>query len=68
MKASSRKRYGIFRCRKCGGFNLAQLNFKTKTCPYCGARNSLSKVKFLAYASTWRAASEAVRRLKRLNK
>jgi len=37
---------------------------KSKSCPYCGAKNRLSGRVFLAYASTPDEALRAVRRLK----
>jgi DNA-directed RNA polymerase subunit RPC12/RpoP len=64
LVALSQRKYGIFRCRTCGKLNLAKTGQKLKTCPYCGARNKLSRRIFLAYASTPEEALKTVRRLK----
>ncbi len=62
MKPS--RRFGIFKCRRCGRLNLAETSRKSKVCAYCGVRNRLAKVRFIAYASTPREASQILRRLK----
>jgi len=59
-----RRLYGVFKCKRCGRFNLAKSSQKTKTCAYCGVKNRLSKLSFIAYASNPREAAEILRKLK----
>jgi len=51
-------------CGKCGGFLLAKVKQKTRTCPYCGSKVLVEKVKKVASAKNAYEASEILRKLK----
>jgi DNA-directed RNA polymerase subunit RPC12/RpoP len=51
-------------CSKCGGFFLAKADQKTRTCPYCGSRVAVERVKKLGSAKTTLEASNLLQRLK----
>jgi DNA-directed RNA polymerase subunit RPC12/RpoP len=54
----------IIECNKCSGLLLATIEQKTKTCPYCGTRIDLHRVKRLAKAEDAFLASEMLRQIK----
>jgi DNA-directed RNA polymerase subunit RPC12/RpoP len=51
-------------CSKCGGFLLAKVEQKTRTCPYCGFKVLVDKAKKVASAQNAYEASEILRKLK----
>jgi len=55
----------IIVCSRCGGFLLAKAEHKTRTCPYCGSKVNIEKVKKVASAESSHQASEILRKLKR---
>jgi len=54
----------IVMCGRCGGFLVAKVEQKTRTCPYCGFKVDLSKAKRLASAENAYEASKTLRKLK----
>ncbi|MCW3996937.1 MAG: DUF1922 domain-containing protein [Candidatus Bathyarchaeota archaeon] len=54
----------IIKCVKCQNFMLAAKTQKTKTCPYCNAKNNLWKTKIIASAQTSAEASKILKQLK----
>lgn len=56
--------YVIVVCGKCGGYLLARSDQKTRTCPYCGSRVLMGKVKKVASAEDASKASTILRKLK----
>ena len=51
-------------CSKCGGLLAARIRQKTRTCPYCGSKITLSKLKRVAVANDAREASVILKSLK----
>ena len=51
-------------CGKCGGFLLARVEQKTRTCPYCGSKVTLDKAKKIASAGNAYEASKILGKLK----
>ncbi|MGQ9624483.1 MAG: DUF1922 domain-containing protein [Candidatus Bathycorpusculaceae bacterium] len=58
----------IVACGKCGGFLLAKLEHKTRTCPYCGSKVVIEKAKRVASAENAQKASAILQELKRKRK
>jgi hypothetical protein len=56
--------YMVVVCYGCGRFLLARGAQKTKMCPYCAVRLTLTKAKKVAYLETAREASDYIRELK----
>ncbi|MGC8998973.1 MAG: DUF1922 domain-containing protein [Candidatus Bathyarchaeia archaeon] len=56
--------YVIVVCSECGGYLLAKIDQKSRTCPYCGSRVLLEKAKKIAYAKKADEASAILRRFK----
>lgn len=56
--------YAVIVCDKCGGYSLAKMNQKTRTCPYCGAKITLEKARKVAVAKTAVEASNIIQRIK----
>jgi DNA-directed RNA polymerase subunit RPC12/RpoP len=56
--------YVVIVCYSCGRFLLAKGDQKTKRCPYCAARLTLTKTKKIAYMKTAQEASNYIRALK----
>ncbi len=56
--------YAVIVCGKCGGYSLAKMNQKTRTCPYCGSKITLEKARKVAVAKTAVEASDIIRRIK----
>ncbi len=54
----------VVACSKCGGLLLAKADQRTRTCPYCGGRIDLERVKTVASAANAYEASEILRKLK----
>jgi DNA-directed RNA polymerase subunit RPC12/RpoP len=57
--------YLVIQCEKCGKLSLAKAGQRTRTCPYCGNRPNLLKVRVLASAENARSASEILKALKK---
>ena len=51
-------------CGKCGGFLLAKVEQKARTCPYCGFKVLVEKAKKVASAQNAYEASEILRKVK----
>jgi DNA-directed RNA polymerase subunit RPC12/RpoP len=56
--------YAIVICSRCGGYLLAKIGQKTRTCPYCGLKMPLEKVQRIAIAKTANEASSMLRMIK----
>ena len=54
----------IVMCSTCSGFLLAKSDQKTRTCPYCGHKVNLDRVRKVASAGTASEASRLLRKLK----
>jgi DNA-directed RNA polymerase subunit RPC12/RpoP len=54
----------VVACSRCGGLLLAKADQKTRTCPYCGGRIDLERVKTVASAPNAYEASDILRKLK----
>jgi len=56
--------YVVIVCYGCGQFLLAKHTQKTRRCPHCAARLTLSKAKMVAHVKTALEASNYLRMLK----
>ncbi len=56
--------YYIFPCRRCKGFVIGHVGWKTRSCPNCNHRNPLRKVIKIRSFDTWEEASDGLRLLK----
>lgn len=56
--------HAIIVCYKCGQYLLAEMDKKTRQCPYCETKLTLSKTKIIASAKTAREASNLIRTMK----
>jgi hypothetical protein len=54
----------IVECSRCSGLLLAGVDQKTRTCPYCGTRIDLNRVRRLSRAANAMEASEMLRKIK----
>jgi predicted nucleic acid-binding Zn-ribbon protein len=54
----------IIQCTRCGGFLLAKIEQKTRTCPYCGCTVVVERAKKVASAKDAYEASTTLRKLK----
>ena len=57
-------RYIVFKCSKCGRPSAAKLGQRSRTCPFCGARNDLSSSAILAKAASREEVSAIILRLR----
>jgi len=57
--------YIIVVCSKCGRLLLAKKEYKTRTCPYCGFKGYLDKLKKVATAENADDALTILHKLKR---
>lgn len=55
----------VIQCERCGNLSLAKADQRTRTCPYCGNRPNIQKVKVIASAPTARMGTEILKTLKR---
>lgn len=51
-------------CNRCGGYLIAKMGQKTKTCPYCGFKLAIEKAKKIVVAESAQEASLVLRKLK----
>lgn len=56
--------YAVVACSKCGGYTLASMDKKSRTCPYCGSKILLEKARKVAVAKTAMEASNMLRKIK----
>lgn len=54
----------VVECNQCSGLLLASAEQKSRTCPFCGSRVNLLKVKRIVAADNSLIASEVLRKLK----
>lgn len=56
--------YAVVACGRCGGYTLANMDKKSRTCPYCGSKILLEKAQKVAVAKTAMEASNMLRKIK----